>query len=69
MFATYCSSCIAQHCFHFQHTLTMDERDNTEFPTQGHFIKLSQVFNSERTTFLLICILFRMVNVIQNSLK
>lgn len=27
-----------------KHTLTMDERDNTEFPTQGHFIKLSQEY-------------------------
>lgn len=34
---------IAKYYLEFQHTLTMDERDDKEFPTQGHFIKLSQV--------------------------
>ena len=34
---------LAEPYLEFQHTLTMDERDDKEFPTQGHFIKLSQV--------------------------
>lgn len=28
-----------------KHTLTIDQRDDTEFPTQGHFIKLSQEYS------------------------
>ena len=27
----------------FQHTVVMDKRDNVTFPTEGYFLKLSQV--------------------------
>ena len=31
-------------CLHFfQHTVVMDKRDNLTFPTEGYFLKLSQV--------------------------